>query len=204
MHAEDVQHYTTLLKTYQLLMGDCVRVRGNVIDATKGLDLEALADMNLVLKRAEQICDHMRKAYKQLRQLSEQTTCALWVKQETGDPVRTDYVTSTPEVKMVPKVPSKKENHEEYVAFMKALGAPDEAIEHEVFKLSWPGLVEYTTERGRQGLPIPEGHEGQTYNVYTTRLRQKRAITDDDLEQRVWEGREDADVEAAGDNELPF
>lgn len=169
----DQLHHEDCFQSHARLFTDIVRMRKQVGEMARLGDIEGLADINLVAKVCEKKMDDLRKAYKNVRSTAEKTICYLWVNSGDDKPIKTPYVTCSPDLRMVPKVPSATQEPEEYVAFLGELGVPKEVAEFGALQIKWPGLVEYCTYLAQQGKPTPKGADNDTkHNVFLTKLRQ--------------------------------
>ena len=179
MHEKDMIHHEDCLQSYTRLFTDIIRMKKSVQPMLAAGDIKGLADLNYCVKVCEKMMDELRKAYKNVRGSSEQSVCFLWIKQEEGNrgPVRTEYCTVSPDLRIVPKVPSARQDPGAYVEFCMELGLPQDVAEFGVFSVAWPELVEYTTWLATQGQPLPKGAEEKMQNIYTTRVLGKKPIS---------------------------
>lgn len=143
-----------------------------------------LADTAFAMREISQLADHIRKRAEAIQALAEQLACMLALRDMDGEAIRTDYVTATPHVQQVARVPNSREP-ERYRLFMEHLGVPEElwhrpTTDHdvlekkEIVRLHWPGVLQYLTECAEQGLPVPPGMKSDlTYAKYSLRMKRK-------------------------------
>lgn len=138
---------------------------------------EELVDYAYALYEAHKFIDDLEG---EVRRLKERAICladALWVQESTGESIRTDYCTATPDIKMAANIPSQKRDPEAFDAFMQHLGIKPELYkgESEVVRPHWPGLVEYVSALISQGKPLPPGvNMEKKYPVYKMSFRKKK------------------------------
>lgn len=143
-------------------------------------NLFELTDYAYALNEAYKRLDDIAHETKRLRERVTQIVVALWVTTE-GEPIRTDYVTGIPDVKMMASVPSKNKDPEKYHALMEHLGVPKALYDgdNDVLRPHWPGLVDYVSELLSQGRPVPPGcNTDKLIPVYKLALRGKKGVAD--------------------------
>lgn len=204
MQEQDQTHYNVLLKTYETLRQDLVRVQEDVKRMVKDNDLEALADLNYVMKRCETIADDLRKTYKLVKNAAEKTICYLWVKQASGEPIRTEFCSASPDLKIVIAIPAPGRDQLAYEECLASMGVPKELINFGVVNIKWGNFVEYCTYLASQGKPLPKGNEEKTYNVYRTTIRAKRPILDDEAPLSDDEADAENNGAVMSDEDTPF
>lgn len=148
--------------------------------------VEDVADVDFAINEAVKELDSARKELNALLRLSTQLVCLRWTMQATmtgnAEPVRTDYVTASPKVVDMPKIPSHKSEPEAYRKFCKSIGLSEEVVVNDLARPHWPGIVEYVELLAHEGKPIDilGGVDiTQTYPVYSvTRRKGKVSLTD--------------------------
>lgn len=152
-------------------------------EQTKALaDLEEQADNCYALHQTLKLIEDMRGQLRDLKDMAERLTGVLWSKLSDGDPIRTTYVTATPRLRVVASIPSRKSSPEKYNALMNALGVPTHLSnkDTEVVRVHWPGLCDHLTSLQEQGLPLPEGLDGdKTWTQYSMLYRAKKGVDED-------------------------
>ncbi len=141
-------------------------------------DMHELVDTVLVLREMYKYADDLRKEIQRTRDVCERITCVIWAKGTDAEPIRTAYVTASPDIKYMASIPKRKTDPEKYAALMNFLGIPDQlwrTTGPEVVRAHWPGFVDYVSARMEAGLPLPDGLDVEkTYPVYKLTLRRKK------------------------------
>jgi hypothetical protein len=139
--------------------------------------LEELADIAYTLQRCRDMLHSMHKQASGSFDLVTRFACVKWAQRGEGEPIRTEYCTVTPSVRMCAKVPRKED--ESYEALMNHLGVNSDMLKYDTVRPHWPGLVDYITERLTEGKPLPPGVDPNTkYPVYSITIRKKKGITE--------------------------
>lgn len=172
MQSEAIKIVEHTKKAYIDIYTVLVEIGGD--DAFKGmLDLNELVDWCYALKKCSERLDEMRKTLDKKVRLLESLVCVLWVKADNPDPIRTEYTTATPRIKMMSEAPSKKRDEEAYNKVLQYFGATQEAIDTDALRPHWPGLVECCTRLAEQGKPFPAGIDPEKmYPIYSVMTRQ--------------------------------
>lgn len=167
-----VQLYGCVKKTHN----DAYRLIGDLRDSVRaGQPLKALADMAGIAKRAAELLDDLRKESTKLSELAQKVACAVMVQREDTDTVRGDYVVATPDVKMIPRLPSRTAQPDEYYRMLRALGVPETPM----VRVHWPSVVEEMNARLSAGGSLPEGIDlSATYPEYKLVTRMNMAALD--------------------------
>jgi hypothetical protein len=150
-------------------------------------NLSDLADLLLSLKKSSDLLDDARKEIDKVMRAVEAIFCKLAVTSNMTEPVRTDYCTATPKLKMVASIPSIKTEPEKYAQLMRYLKIPEHLWstaggvngEYQSAKvaLHWPGICDLLTERARLGEPMPPGIDpAKVTTNYSVRLTQRKEI----------------------------
>lgn len=130
-----------------------------------------------------------------------------------GDPIRTENVTATPDMKVNASIPTFEKQPFQYAELMTYLGVDsclwDKGVvltelgeEHtEVVRVHWPGFQSLITRLKAQGLPLPNGIDpNATFTEFALRMRKKG-------ESLLTNGAEPLPVETKHtlpDSEIPF
>lgn len=170
----DQQLYVDMMKMYSGLMAHHERLVKEIHETG---DAAELADQLLVIDKVTKLLDDVEKKMRGTRDLAERLLCILWVKDGDAEPIRTEYVTASPKVRMAAQIP--KKGTPEYESLVTHLGIRKDIADGDVVRPHWPGVVEYLTDRLTRGLPLPEGIDPtKTYAVYSVALRPKKGITE--------------------------
>jgi len=175
--------YREVFKFHQWLSAECTALEREL----KQLNVvEDVADFDLVCAKVNDLLQDAAKQTRALGRYSTKITCLVWQRNalETNnfDPIRTDYVTASPDVVQMPKVPSHRQDPEAYATLCRSLGMPDEAIEDRTIQPHWPSLLEKVRKAMRQGLAPPAGLDPNvSFPEYSVRrlTRGKKEILDD-------------------------
>jgi hypothetical protein len=143
--------------------------------------LEDLADAAYCCRLIEDTADDIRKRTAETGQLCQRIACALAVATEQVDSIRTDYVTATPDVKMIASIPRRSTHLEQFAALMAHFGVPASAWEggeHAAVQPHWPGVMERINRDLAAGKPLPPGVDpDKTYPEYRLLMRKgKRTV----------------------------
>lgn len=145
-------------------------------------DMDELADVTYAMKQSEKFLKDLSSTLKKQRENLERIACLLWVKRNVADPIKTDYVTATPNLKTMASLPTKKGDPEGYAALLKWLGIREDVSEDDAVRPHWPGMVEYLTKLMEEGKPLPPGIDpGKTYPMYTLSHRKRKEILEDNV-----------------------
>jgi hypothetical protein len=130
--------------------------------AAKSFELEDLTNIAYAVHESNKFADDLEKETRVFHDFLSKKVGALWVAGSSAPaPIRTEYVTTTPRVKKVATVPSKKKEPEQFARLMTSLGVPQELwnsdSESAALAIHWPGLMEEITRREAEGLPPLDG-----------------------------------------------
>lgn len=120
------------------------------------------ADYAYAFREIYRLADDLRKEAQLNKDLSEKIACLLWVKDGTGESIRTEHCTCTPKVRMSAKIPKKSHDPEDYANLMRFLQIPESVWnipdeDFEVVRIHWPGFIEYVSKLLEEGKPLPPG-----------------------------------------------
>lgn len=146
---------------------DLIRRIGLLRSAADAYPMEDLCDTACVLREISQVSDDIRKEASLLKDRCEKTAVFKWVKQGLNNPdelgpIKGELAMGTPNIKTMVPVPKPTRDPEAYIAMMLELGVDLSAVEQDLVRPHWPGLVDYLTLRQEQGLPTPECLKGKT------------------------------------------
>ena len=147
----------------------------------KELEVGATCDAIGVLKRSEELLKSASYEVNQaIKQLSK-VACALYLRDgNTGEPVRTEWLTATPDTKSVPTLPKRDKDPEKYAAMAEFFGVPQSAWG--VFRPHWPDMKEYITQCEAESKPLPPGIDADTLKTeYVVICRWKKDVEPDTL-----------------------
>jgi len=144
-------------------------------------DVKEQADFAYALRETAKLADDLRKMADATRSIAEKICCAVAVKDGITDPVRTEYCTATPRIKMSATLPNKRTDPERYAQLLEFFGMTDEAREMDVARINWNGFVDYVTRACEEGRPLPPGVDMEkTYPVYSlSPLRRKKGVLEE-------------------------
>lgn len=167
--------------------------RTKIESAPNDYEPNTLADVAVILAEAEKFAEDTNKEIKAFRKTMERLTVMKYLQDATlvmqGEPIRTEYVTATPEMKTCAKIPEADKQPEEYAALMTYLGI-DPVLwdkgkvltelgeeETEVTKINWPGFQSLVTRLQAAGLPLPDGIDpAKTYQLFSLRMRKRKGL----------------------------
>jgi len=176
---------TTAQEVFSAVKSLHAEVYGHLLALKSGTqtsnDKEELADLVLAMKHSLKYLKDLQKEVNQCANMAERIACLLWLKEGTGEPIRTEYTTATPTIKEVAAIPTRRKNPEAFAALMRGLNVPadlwiDSDVD-EVVRVHWPGFVEYMTRRAGAGLPLPAGIDPhKVYPLYSLTVRKTKEI----------------------------
>lgn len=156
--------------------------------------LEDKADAAFALHQTSELLDELRKKCDALHDHLAKMIGIGWLGRQmqtlSCEPIRTDYVTATPDVKSAVTQPSPNKDYANYRLFMEDLGVPEHLIalhddkgnvvRRQVVSVDWKGLIEYITELTAQAKPLPRGVDpSKKYPSYELRYRRRKGILED-------------------------
>lgn len=138
-------------------------------------NVKELADYAFALRETAAMADDTRKTCEAIQRLAERICCAITVKDGLEGPVRTDYVTATPTVKMMASLPNKTREPDQYKRLLEHFGLDCELAEEDGVRFHWPGMVRHISKLAEEGRPLPPGLDVEkTYPVYGLSPMKKR------------------------------
>lgn len=141
-------------------------------------DAHEHADTAIAMREIAKFMNDSRKDATVLKELAEKIGCAIWIRDGKSEPIRTDYVTASPDVTMITSLP--KRGTPEYGEMMKFMGVPEElwCEESDAVRAHWPGFVKLMSDRLAAGKPLPPGvRTDKTYPRYEFKpLRSKKKV----------------------------
>lgn len=186
---------------------------------------EDLADYAVALREAEKHLEDIRKEVTVYKINVERLSCLRFMEDasrvHSGEPIRTDMVTATPDMTICASIPTYEKDPTAYARMMTYLGideclwdkgkyVTEEGEQHtEVVRVHWPGFQSLCTRLKAQGLPLPDGIDpAATFTQFALRMRKKGPLlskqfdenSDDSAEQPIT----NASVPSVPDSEIPF
>lgn len=186
---------------------------------------EDLAEYALALRESEKHLDDLRKEVKGYGNNVERLACLRYMEDASrvmkGEPIRTDMVTATPDMKVNASIPTFEKQPFQYAELMTYLGI-DSCLwdkgkvltelgeEHtEVVRVHWPGFQSLITRLKAGGHQLPDGIDpNATFTEFALRMRKKGASllsktmeVDDNAEQPITNVE---NVSFVSDSEIPF
>jgi hypothetical protein len=144
--------------------------------------LEELADLVYALRKLEEMFDDSRKQAKRAKELMEKIACLVWMKRADFEPIRTDYVTASPNIRQICSAPTRKKDPEGFKNLMDHMGIPEDVWNRpeELVRPHFPGFAAWISELAENGLPLPKGIDpDKTWPVYSLRLKPKKGVNED-------------------------
>jgi len=138
-------------------------------------DLQELADTVYALKETIKFIEDIRTQLRGLEELGIKIACALWLRDEKAEPIRTEYVTASPDVKTMVSIP--KPGQPGYLEFMAQFGITEAMANADVVRPHWPGMIEYVSQQLQAGKPLPVGTDlSKTYSIFKLTCRGKKGV----------------------------
>jgi hypothetical protein len=176
MHPEIARLYKTAKKLHEEIYKLVSALKA---DVNSTANLEELANRTYGLREIIKYTEDIHNEVKKTHDVYQKITALLYVQAGEGGPIRTEYATCTPKVRLIAVIPKKRRDPEKYNALMRFLNVPPELYagdeEFEIVRPHWPGLVAHLSELMSQGQPLPPGIDPEsTYPEYTCVTRGKK------------------------------
>jgi hypothetical protein len=143
-------------------------------------DIQVLANRAYALREIAKFAKDIEKEANKAKQMSERMACLVWAQGESNEPIRTQYCTASPVVKMMAVLPKKHHDPEAYAELMDHMGVSKEAQLTGGVRVHWPGMLDLISERLADGKPLPPGIKSdKTYANYSLTIRGKKGVDDD-------------------------
>lgn len=145
-----------------------------------GQSMEELADIGFVLKKSLDNFEALNTELRSLETICARAACVLWAKQpidpSQAQPIITEYVRATPDIKQMCALPNRKREPEAYARMMQYLGVPQNLVgsaeSRGPIDVDWPGMVDYLENQLAAGKPLPPGLDPKKmYSVYKLSYR---------------------------------
>lgn len=170
-------------KLYRTVMKAIEDIQNAVNEADQDLKdtvcVEEQADLEFVLYKCDQLISEFRKTVERARKRRVYIMCIHFANTGRTEPVRTDYVTASPRVTYMPRLPSASNTNQrgEYQELLRTFGVPEEAIVQDLFRPHWPSFFEYVKQCEETGKPLPHGVMPERFPQYeVTHRSTKKSI----------------------------
>lgn len=178
-----------MLKKLQALGKQIVDFHRDFYTQTKAIEellrrstrVEQHADAAYFMREINTHLEDCGKIARKLRELSESIGCLIYAQSNNGEPIRTDYCTATPSVKMAASLPNHKDP-EAFAEIMKFLGVPKELwdCEEPVVNIRWKGMIQKLSDEISKGKPLPGGVDpNKQFPQYSFVMRRKCSIEEE-------------------------
>lgn len=155
-------------------------------------DNETRVNIGFACREAFKYLDDARKLAQGAAEQSERIACLDWLQSTIdGEPIKTEYVTASPDMKTQATIPTIEKNPDGYHKLMDYLGVDpilrdkgkvltaEGEEETEVVKVNWNGFVSLLTRLQAAGYPLPDGIDtNATFTQYRLRYRRKKGVAD--------------------------
>jgi len=151
--------------------------------ASRAEGMEEMADIALAMKQIAEKADDTRKEAERIKKAAIERACVLWIQKGKHEPIRTEYVSATPDYKIMPKLPDRRRNPKEYAALMDFCGIDRKLWDvgdnnHAYMNVHWPGMLEHLSMLIATAQPLPPGIDPtKTYTIYQMILRARKEIS---------------------------
>lgn len=147
-------------------------------------DLAAVTNIAYAMREAAELADDTRKRLEAVGELMQKIACALAIASGDAETIRTDYVTATPQCKMIATPPKRSTNFEAYSKLMEYLGVKKEfwanPHEEECVSIRFKGIAELISKLSAAGLPLPPGLSAEkTFPVYSLTMRKRKGVEEE-------------------------
>lgn len=141
-----------------------------------GGTLEDLTDTVWLIRKTSERAEDLRKMLDRLEKEFVKRIGIRWLARADAEPIRGALATGSPDVKDVPRTPSRSKNPGAYAAALEALGVPRILAENGAVVFHYQGLGEFSAALAKKGLNIPKAllAEGEPYIEHTLRLTQAK------------------------------
>lgn len=152
-------------------------------------DIHELTDAALALRESFKFVHDLRADIMRTREVATRKACLMWARDAryaNGDSIKTDYCTATPDVRIVPAVPTMKKDPETFSMMMQHMGIDSslftdledgEGRATQAVKPHWPGMIAYVNRLMAEGKPLPPGFDPEaTHAQYKLNIRAKKGV----------------------------
>lgn len=143
--------------------------------------VEEQADIEFVLYKVADLVKEMSKSVEKARKRRVYLMCIFFASTGREEPIRTDYVTSTPKVTYIPRLPSatNAEQRSEFQELLRYFGVNEEAIVGDLLRPHWPSYLDFVEKCNEKGVALPPGVLPERFPVYDVIHRStKRPLND--------------------------
>jgi len=141
--------YEDTFTAYQRLVSATKWATAQVV--SHGGDVEYCADVGFAMKEIDKLLHDIGVEVRKTLELAEMLACRVWLRSEGDEPIRTEYCTASPRLKMQPAVP--KKDTPELAELLDWLGM---SKNHGAVRIHWPTLCDLVTQCVENGWPIPK------------------------------------------------
>ena len=148
-------------------------------------NLEQIVDVIAVLKKSDELLKDTKSQVAALTAKLQEIACKLYMQHgasNIGEPIRTEWVTGTPDIRVKPSLPSFKLNPTMFIAMCNDLGYPLEAGDAEMFRPHYPSVMTYLSKLQEQCKPMPAWVDtNRSGSEFGVKCLWKRDVEIDDL-----------------------
>jgi len=182
MLKEAIDIYVEARSAHAKLTHDILKLKHKVGRSGGVTDMKELADLALVASDVKKLAEDLESEARQLREISEKVCCLAWMRRGVADNIKTEYVTATPDIKPIPKLPDRRREPEAYGQLMDGLGVPRALWDvgddrSAVMQPHWNGMQEYVASLMQQGKPLPPGVSQTSGQVFRLRLHRRKEVS---------------------------
>jgi|694.fasta_scaffold84573_2 hypothetical protein len=173
MTPEQQNIYSTTLSA---LSGVLIALKDAAGQTHESSTIENDADHEYCLSEALSLVENLKKLMNKERSRLVKNVCTKWQERGIPEPVRTEYLTSTPYITVMPKLPSptSADTRLAYQEMLKSFGMNFDAVSFDLFRPYWPGFSTYVAELQSQGKPIPPGCKPASFIKFDLKHAKKR------------------------------
>ena len=144
-------------------------------------DVRVIADAAFAMREMGKLLHEVEVRINGVGDLAQRLACAIAIRDEIEE-IKTLHVVAKPDLKLNAKLPSPKNEPEEYAKLMRYLGVPEELWNvgpenRRAVDLCWPGMVEFLTAKAEHGEPLPAGVSAvDTKPLFRLMMRRRKGV----------------------------
>lgn len=177
--------YQLAKDAHEMILTRCIELRRTMVNQTAPTNVNCA----YALRESLALIEDTAKQAKQIKELLERLVCLRIIEAGNADPIKTEYCTATPDVKICAAIPTFEKDRTSYEKLMTYLGIDPVLwdtgkfltelgeIETEVVKVNWPGFQDFITRLAAEGSPVPDGIDAsKCYSIYRLLMRKNGPV----------------------------
>lgn len=167
-----------LTELHKKIFSLTVQLEADIKNPSLAMTVEEHCDNSWVFEKLSELIKDLNTTINGMSEMSQQVAAmkqiTAHINSESCPPIKGELATGTPNVKSRVKLPTLKGDRENYLKMMQYFGVSEDTAISDIFRLHWPKMCEYISERASRGLPLPPGLDARIYPIYSLSLRTKR------------------------------